>query len=62
MTNENLPVLLNTDDLAAYLEIPARTIEGWRRTADGPPFVRLGKHVRYPQDEFIDWVRKQMSH
>ena len=47
-----LPVLLTPEELTDYLGISLRTIEGWRTTKKGPPFDRLGKHVRYPADKF----------
>ena len=50
------PALLSTDDLADYLQIPKRTIEAWRATGDGPPFVRFGRRVRYPADLLTEWM------
>ncbi len=51
------PALLSTDELAAYLHIPKRTVEAWRATGDGPPFVRFGRRVRYPADQLAEWMR-----
>lgn len=39
--------LLTTEELAEYLQIPARTLEDWRHRDYGPKFARMGKRVRY---------------
>jgi hypothetical protein len=30
-----------------------------RMTGDGPPFVKIGRHVRYPRDSWEAWKRAQ---
>jgi hypothetical protein len=55
--------LLNERQAAAYLhpDLHHRTLERWRRTGDGPVFVRVGRRVGYRQadlDEFIEQQRR----
>lgn len=39
------------DGTAAYLGVPPRTLEYWRYTKKGPPWTRVGRHVRYIKRE-----------
>lgn len=58
----NLPAMLDPDQLSAYLGVPRRTIDGWRSgRGDGPPFVKFGKTVRYPEHRLVAWLDAQMS-
>lgn len=48
---------LTTQQLASALHISRRTIEGWRVTADGPPFIRAGsRRVIYRWGSVLDWL------
>lgn len=38
---------LTQHELAELLQLPERTLEGWRLTHAGPPYMKLGRHVRY---------------
>lgn len=40
--------LLDTAEAARRLGVAAQTLVGWRRRRFGPPFVVLGRLVRYP--------------
>ncbi len=33
--------------LADILTVPEATLRHWRNSGSGPPFYRIGKHVRY---------------
>jgi excisionase family DNA binding protein len=41
----------DTAATAAYLNVPARTLEDWRYRGEGPPYVRLGRGVRYRRSD-----------
>ena len=48
---------LSTIDAAKRLSLSARTLEGWRTTrSDGPPWVRLGRRIAYPESELEAWA------
>lgn len=51
-----LPALLSTRDLAAFLQVPVQTIYRWRTCGDGPPGIRVGRHVRYTCDAVDAWL------
>ncbi|TFC01087.1 DNA-binding protein [Cryobacterium adonitolivorans] len=38
---------LTQQELAEMLRLPERTLEDWRLTHTGPPYLKLGRHVRY---------------
>jgi hypothetical protein len=40
-------MLLTTRELSAVLMIPVRTLDNWRALQSGPPYYKLGHHVRY---------------
>lgn len=44
--------------LADYLDVPIRTVYGWRATKSGPPAYRIGKHLRYRRSEVDQWLRE----
>jgi phage terminase Nu1 subunit (DNA packaging protein) len=49
--------LVGQAELAKLLDISERTLEGWRRRGDGPPFIRLGpKLARYRLDDVKRWL------
>ena len=53
------PAFLTQAEVAQLLGVPARTLEGWRLTRSGPPWLKLGRHVRYDRDDVLAWAREQ---
>jgi excisionase family DNA binding protein len=51
--------LLTGDQVAEVLQVPRSTLYAWAYKGYGPPFVRIGKHVRYPEEQLEAWVRDQ---
>jgi len=51
--------LLTARGLAAELKVGMRTLKRWRRTGTGPPFVRLGRTVRYRRSDVDAWLKQQ---
>jgi predicted DNA-binding transcriptional regulator AlpA len=45
--------------LSDYLGIPIATLYQWRQRAEGPPAVRLGKHLRYRPEAVREWLKSQ---
>ena len=56
----DLPRLLTPDELSTYLQVPIRTLDRWRLHNTGPPFIRLGRAVRYPSTELAVWIANQL--
>lgn len=51
---------LTTDELADRLGISKRTIEGWRRTGEGPQFLPLLKGIRYREVDIEAWEKSRL--
>ena len=51
--------LLRPDELASLLGISLATIYRWRSRGDGPPGIRVGRHVRYRLEEVDRWLDEQ---
>ena len=47
---------LDEKQLCAELGISPVTATKWRRKAKGPPFVRVGRLIRYPRETFDRWL------
>jgi excisionase family DNA binding protein len=56
------PQIMTGPQVAELLQVPARTLEEWRQTRTGPPWRRVGKHVRYFRTEVLAWFEKLDSH
>lgn len=41
---------------AELLGLSSRTLQAWRSRNEGPPFVRVGRAVRYRRQDLLDWV------
>lgn len=48
--------LFTPDDLSVYLGIPTRTLGYMRIRGTGPPFARIGRHVRYRPSDVDAWL------
>ena len=54
-----VPTFLTQHELAELLRLSERTLEDWRLTHSGPPFLKLGRHVRYDMADVLRWVGDQ---
>lgn len=54
MDVENAEIITG-EQVAALLQVSPRTVEEWRRTRTGPPWRRMGRHVRYLRREVLVW-------
>lgn len=48
---------LSEVDLAARWAISSKTLTRWRTVRRGPPFVKLGKMVRYAMSDVLEFER-----
>lgn len=48
--------LLTPPMLAERIGQTERTLSEWRTRGDGPPFIRVGKTVRYRTESVDDWL------
>lgn len=54
--------LLTAEQLADALSVSPRTLEAWRRRAEGPPWVDLGGRVRYRVLAVDEWLASREHH
>ena len=51
--------LLTIDEAAAWLRVPVWTLRKWRTQGTGPGVAKVGKHLRYREEELRRWVQEQ---
>lgn len=52
--------LMTPAQLAVHLQIPQTTIHQWRHKKVGPPWFRVGRHVRYRWSDVQEWLDGQV--
>jgi excisionase family DNA binding protein len=58
---ESRTELLTVDDVAADLKVPKSTLYQWSYLGEGPPVVRVGRHLRYPSDRLDAWIESGLK-
>ena len=53
--------LLTPLEVAETLKVPVGTLAQWRYRRIGPPYMRIGRHVRYRAQELEAWIRRQAA-
>ncbi|UQN29448.1 helix-turn-helix domain-containing protein [Brachybacterium kimchii] len=48
--------LMTPAEVATYLGVKPKTLEGWRYKRTGPPFIKRGRVVRYRADALQEWL------
>lgn len=48
--------LLREQDAAELLNLSVRTLQSWRIRMVGPPFIQVGRAVRYRRRDLIAWI------
>ena len=51
--------LLNEREVAAAIFVSVKTLQYWRQHGEGPPFLRLGRHVRYRAGDVAEWLEQR---
>lgn len=46
-------------DVSTFLCVPVATIYQWRVRGEGPPAMRLGRHLRFDRAEVEAWAHEQ---
>ena len=52
---------MSPEDVAAYLGVPLKTVYEWRAKSYGPPFSKIGKHLRARRSAVDSWVDAQQG-
>lgn len=55
---QNKRRLLSTKELAHLLNLSHRTLENMRLKERGPPYVRIGRGIRYWEHEVLSWIEQ----
>lgn len=53
-----VPRLWTTTELSEYTGIPIPTIYKWRLRGEGPRGVRVGKFLRFREDDVVAWLEE----
>jgi len=53
--------LVDVHELAAYLEVPVKTLYAWRYRREGPPAFRVGRHLRYRWRDVQLWIQERIE-
>lgn len=53
--------LITVQELADYLEVPVKTLYAWRYRREGPPGLRVGRHLRYRCADVERWIQRQLE-
>ena len=53
--------LVDVQELAAYLEVPVKTLYAWRYRREGPPGFRVGRHLRYRWSDVELWIQQRIE-
>ncbi len=52
---------MSVQELAAYLDIPMKTIYAWRYHGEGPRGFRIGRHVRFRWHDVEAWLADRIA-
>jgi predicted DNA-binding transcriptional regulator AlpA len=58
-TVEFSDVLLEPNEAAAFLKVSLSWLAKARATNEGPPFVRIGRCVRYSKAALLRWLKSR---
>lgn len=48
--------LYSTEELAEELGKSVRTVELWRWSGKGPPWIKIGREVAYREEDVVRWM------
>ena len=55
--NDGMEHLLKPDETAEYLRLSLAWLAKARMSGDGPPFVKIGRSVRYSKAALLHWAK-----
>jgi predicted DNA-binding transcriptional regulator AlpA len=47
-------------EVAEMLGVTTKHLASLRKKDEGPPYIRVGEAVRYPDDAFNEWLAQKM--
>jgi hypothetical protein len=55
----DLQALSPEKDAARFLSVSQRTLQAWRVAGLGPPFIKMGRAIRYCRRDLIAWTESK---
>ncbi|NAZ80587.1 helix-turn-helix domain-containing protein [Kineococcus sp. R8] len=55
------PTYRSPEWLAELLGVPLATLYRWSSRGEGPPTYKIGRHLRYREDEVVKWVASRRA-
>jgi predicted DNA-binding transcriptional regulator AlpA len=55
------PDLIKDSELSAEWQISTKTLANKRSRGEGPPFVRIGRTIRYSRSACAEWLAAQQD-
>ena len=55
----DLPILLTAKEAAARLKISYSWMAKARMRGDGPPYIRIGRSIRYAEAALLQWMKSR---
>jgi predicted DNA-binding transcriptional regulator AlpA len=52
-------LLYTPGEFATLTGIPEETLKYWRKQHEGPPYVKLGRHVRYSHKTIMQYIENR---
>jgi predicted DNA-binding transcriptional regulator AlpA len=52
---------LSRQELADHYGLPTKTLAQWASKGAGPPYARMGRHVRYRLSDLIEWETERIG-
>ena len=52
-------VLLEPNEAAAFLKVSLSWLAKARMRGDGPPYIRVGRSIRYAETALIQWTKSR---
>jgi len=53
--------ILTTDEVAALLKVPKRTLYRWMSRGESPPYYVIGRHARFKRSEVMIWFESHVD-
>jgi excisionase family DNA binding protein len=53
--------LWTVKDVSNFLRVPVATIYQWRVRGEGPPAMRIGRHLRFDPESVRSWSRAKLE-
>jgi predicted DNA-binding transcriptional regulator AlpA len=54
----DLSAIVTEKEAARFLSMSFRTLQSWRSERKGPPYLKLGRSIRYRMSDLLAWTEK----